>query len=272
MGIDLTLMSEAFSTKIERVVEQTIIDGYIAFQHLPEAELSQGRYALLLKTGRLDTLLNGVFKSHFPRQQVEKIVISYLEFFQSKALPFTWLVTPSSRPTGLEKVLERNGLVCEDHSSGMALDLKEWNAQAHSCPVSGLVIRQVHTPADRHLWFRSLQAGFNDSGVFVDALRQLYDYLDIHETGRNFHFLGEIDGQAAATCTLSIADGVGSIFDVSTLPEFRKRGIGSAMTSHALAFAQQMGEHLAVLEASAMGNSVYQAVGFSEIGLYLHYN
>jgi ribosomal protein S18 acetylase RimI-like enzyme len=65
---------------------------------------------------------------------------------------------------------------------------------------------------------------------------------------------------------LLILDGVVGIYNVATLPADRRRGDGGAVTSAAMADAAARGATAAILESSASGRSMYERLGFREIG------
>jgi predicted GNAT family acetyltransferase len=53
--------------------------------------------------------------------------------------------------------------------------------------------------------------------------------------------------------------------NVATLKEWRGKGLGAAVTLQPLLDAREQGYRVGVLEASDMGNKVYQRLGFKEI-------
>ena len=76
--------------------------------------------------------------------------------------------------------------------------------------------------------------------------------------------LGRLNGEPVATSSLLLAGGIVGIYDVSTAPEARGRGIGTAMTAAAVETARAHGYEIAFLQPSAMGKPLYHRVGFRE--------
>jgi ribosomal protein S18 acetylase RimI-like enzyme len=79
------------------------------------------------------------------------------------------------------------------------------------------------------------------------------------------HYLASIGGDPVATCSLFLGAGVAGVYDVSTLPERRRRGIGAAITHFAMADARANGYRMAILHASSLGLGMYRSLGFEEL-------
>lgn len=62
--------------------------------------------------------------------------------------------------------------------------------------------------------------------------------------------LGEVDGQAAGTGQLTMADGIAMLNADGTLPEFRRRGVQQALQAERLRIAAEAGCTLATIEAA----------------------
>jgi predicted acetyltransferase len=84
-------------------------------------------------------------------------------------------------------------------------------------------------------------------------------------------YAGKISGQIVATLLLYYAAGVAGVNYVATLPQYRQRGIAASMTVHALTDAYKDGYQLGILQASAMGQPVYQKLGFKKFFMLEHY-
>jgi GNAT superfamily N-acetyltransferase len=89
---------------------------------------------------------------------------------------------------------------------------------------------------------------------------------------RAFHVLGiRVGGLAAATAIAFDHDADCGIFNMSTSPAFRRRGLGTALTVRHLRDAAERGCSTASLQATGMAERVYAAVGFRDLGRFLEH-
>lgn len=81
-------------------------------------------------------------------------------------------------------------------------------------------------------------------------------------------FTAYLDGRPAGT-SLAIRTGDASgVYNVGTLPDARRRGVGAAATWAAVAAGREWGCDTIVLQSSEMGFSLYSAMGFQTVVSY----
>jgi N-acetylglutamate synthase len=80
-----------------------------------------------------------------------------------------------------------------------------------------------------------------------------------------------LDGQPVGH-SLAIRSGdVSGVYNVGTLPSARRRGVGTAATWAALAAGRRWGCRAAALQASDMGQPIYEAMGFRTVVRYVEF-
>ena len=87
-----------------------------------------------------------------------------------------------------------------------------------------------------------------------------------------FHpLVASLDGEdVAAALAFDLGDDCG-IFNVGTLPHARRRGLGTALTALLVHEAAERGCRTTSLQSTPMGERVYAAVGFQDLGRILEY-
>jgi ribosomal protein S18 acetylase RimI-like enzyme len=87
-----------------------------------------------------------------------------------------------------------------------------------------------------------------------------------------FHTLvARRDGANVATAIAFDHDGDCGLFNMSTLETARRRGLGTALTARHVHDAAERGCTTASLQATAMAERVYAAVGFRDLGRIFEY-
>jgi ribosomal protein S18 acetylase RimI-like enzyme len=128
-------------------------------------------------------------------------------------------------------------------------------------------------------------ARVDDEATLADHVRVVdegFDW-DARDLGRVFRrglfeqprwrgYVGYVDGEPAGSSQLVVNDsGWAGIYYVATVEKMRRRGVGEAMTRHALVEASGLGCQGASLQASPMGRPVYERMGFKVVAEYRTY-
>jgi len=130
--------------------------------------------------------------------------------------------------------------------------------------VPGLTIERVDDPSVYEEWIIAEHRGFESEGDAESGLAALRRAMGVGHGFPLHHYLGRLDGEPVATASLLLAGGIAGIYDVSTVPEARRRRIGTAMTLAALQAARAPGYEIAFLQPSSMGRPLYERIGFRQ--------
>ena len=238
-------------------MEANVQQAWIRLAHGLGAEVHEEPEALWFLSRLPFHLANGIVRTHF----AEHVVEERLKQLTAYHLPIAWLVSSSTRPASLGTCLERNGWIRED-APGMALDLRSLD-EPLSLP-SQLTITRVSNEEQLNIWLRVMTVG---SEIPEEGLNLLLDVVakrGMAEDSTIHYYLGILDGRPVATSLLYFGGGVAGIYNVATLPEVRRQGIGRALTVAPLLHAHTLGYRIGVLQASPMGLNLYRRLGFRE--------
>jgi GNAT superfamily N-acetyltransferase len=115
-------------------------------------------------------------------------------------------------------------------------------------------------------FWQATEEGFDMPSSLVEMMYppQMLEDPGIHA------FVGHLGGAPIATSVSARTGDTVGIYSVATAPAARGRGVGTAMTWHLLRDADP-GWTLAVLQASDMGRSIYERMGFTLVREYDEY-
>jgi ribosomal protein S18 acetylase RimI-like enzyme len=142
-----------------------------------------------------------------------------------------WSVGPFTQPTDLDARLESRGLSRADELPGMAVDVQAINEDVPS-PSALATERMSDTEVLREC-IEEMRAGFELPGLTSEVFFEGFTAVGLTDESSLRSYLGRIDGEAVAASSLLVATGIAGIYNVATLPEARRQGLGAAVTLEA---------------------------------------
>ena len=144
----------------------------------------------------------------------------------------------------------------------MAVDLADLQL---TLPDDDFAVRRVGT--DEHeLWVDTMAEGYELPRAFVERIGPAVVDSIVEEGEEYRYFIAFHRDLAVATAVNIIRDGVVSVYNIATVPEYRGRGVGGFVTGEPLRIAGDEGHRIAILQASQMGSPVYRRLGFQSYG------
>ncbi|MBM3198534.1 MAG: GNAT family N-acetyltransferase [Chlamydiae bacterium] len=224
----------------------------MSFIHRPGWEVLQEEGLLAFKAATSVPFMNFVY-GNFSQDRYRKVKA----FYQEKA--FFWMLAEDAE----EQDLLRQGFVGPDPTFEMEISLLTYRHLAVQGP---LEVRKVGS-SDEYAWWLNTAALW----LALDVAQIDEFFTPWIETGRFIPFLGLYEERPAATSLAYLGHLGASLYCLGTLPEFRRLGLGTAMTNACLQIAQNSGLHRAVLHGSRMGLPMYEKVGFQLMRTWREY-
>jgi GNAT superfamily N-acetyltransferase len=143
------------------------------------------------------------------------------------------------------------------------------DALVEPASVPGLQITRVLDPDTLRVWGQTFGVGYELPSQIAEHFVALMAC-----GGRDslmHHYLADHGSTPIAAASLWLAAGVAGIYNVATVPDARRQGIGATQTAAALRDARAMGYRAAILQPSEMGFPVYQRLGFRQLCTMEHH-
>lgn len=262
------MQSEPITYSSTTLVKSAIRENWKQYHYFlgraPSVELSIGRHLTWLVTNMPDHFLNLVICTSLPERGIGELIDEALKHFRAINIrKLSWIAEQGVPADRLKECLTARGLTFSDSFAvEMAIDLT-----GLSDPMDfpdGLKIYQVESDEMLRQWIRVASVGF---GVPPESAEVWFDFFNYAACRTPFQtFLAFQNNEPVATSQLCFAAGVAGIYNVTTLPKARGRGIGSAMVMAPLLAARKHGYQVGILQASKMGYPVYQRLGFQDFG------
>jgi ribosomal protein S18 acetylase RimI-like enzyme len=239
-------------------IERISRNCFRSFAGFPGAELiDDGRIFGVMSRVPIP-FFSGIASTNLAADEVEEVI----DLFRAKGCPFRWWITPSTQPRGLDAILEAKGMHHAYDAPGMAADLTTVRLDV---PLpAGVTIRRLRDANELTPWIQVFVRAFSRPEAEGKVWRDAYALCGFGDAAAWTHFVAFLDGEAVATTSILLDDGLAGIYFVATLPEARGRGIGAAVTRAAMQFARDRGATQAALQASELGYGVYRSLGFVE--------
>lgn len=185
-----------------------------------------------------------------------------VNFFQEKQVPWSIAIQEEVLNFDVENALkERGWMISDELAFAMVIDLKN-KTLINDMATAQNDIRLTNTQLDD--WMLPLVEAFGPTSDDGKQYKKMHE-IALKEGADWYHFTLYDDHHPVSSITLSIHDNLARIDDLGTLPAYQKKGYGTHLLNHALQEAKKRQVEYCFLEASEMGISLYQKLGFQSL-------
>ncbi len=194
--------------------------------------------------------------------RVDGLIDDALHLFRDKNFDCAFTLSSLDRPADLGERLKQRCFEEGVLASAMIYD-------PTATPPSAQTIAEVDVSPDSEydLWAEVMRRGFGDPQTMGEVGRFV---LVVPEVRR---YLARVDGAPAGVTLVYSQFSMGYLDHVATLPEYRRKGVASALITRAVAGSQALGNRWTTLETTTGSNAerVYQRRGFRTAYHRRHY-
>lgn len=200
-----------------------------------------------------------IFGTRWPRENADVLLDAELARIESMGLDIDWNFFGPPSPPDMADRLQARGLTAQRNLWLIA----DFSALPPAPPKpSELRIVRVDSDARWDHWQAAFAIGFNASDG-APRYRKAYARKPLDFGGhQRAHHVGYVGGRPVVCSTLLVADGHATFWDIATAPDHRRRGYGAAIVRQLVDEATHLGCRTGSLNSSALGRSMYMALGF----------
>ena len=189
--------------------------------------------------------------------EAENLLNKVTEYFTSRGSSYAcFRISPLTRPKGFNQFLEENGFERKSEESVMVFKGKQVEDKLNP----EIKVREI-SEGEIDVWNKIFVKSFGIPNEWKEGFDKLIRMF-VRKGWKCY--LAYFKRKPVGTCTLFSLIKTGGIFNVGTLKEHRRRGIGTTLTVHALMDSMDGGNDLHTLQTEKGGNAerLYKKIGF----------
>jgi GNAT superfamily N-acetyltransferase len=211
-------------------------------------------------TGVNNPAYNGVLWTRLSPAAADLQVPFLVEQFRFQGLPAVWRIDPATEPDDMGRRLADLG--CTAMPDGMCMGAHLPSLAREMSRFPGLTVDRVGTVEELEEW---LQVWTAASGERREPRAQLYESLGFGARHPLHHYVARIDGQAAGVAEVFMGQRCAGLYSLAVAPEFRGRGIGTALVLTPLLVARTLGYDTGVVRPPSDSRLMFEHLGFEAV-------
>ena len=227
-------------------------------QYLDQVEFIRKPGFTLVNSSLSDDTFNYILDGDFSKDEANTKITEVVSYFKQNKIPYSWWVGPTEN---ISDFLTNYSFKNAENNIAMYLDLDAWKDDSKLMPE--LEIRQAKdekTLRDFALVLANDKTAFEKYFSWVATVLTDEDPIE--------YYVGYVDNKPVVRGLSCYFGQVVGLYWLSTAPDERKKGYGTAMQQFRLRRAKVLGYHIAVLQASNEGYALYKKLGYKECGVF----
>lgn len=262
------LTNSADLSTVIHAMEQNLIRMMTYFcRHAPKITIDESPELTVVHSTIPDSTYNFVIHTRLNTAQTLEKIRQVKKIFTKLHTPFSWWVCPFDSPSNINEFFEQESIHLVADDPGMLINLDGYQEQPLPSP---LTFKSASSQEDLKE-FAAINCDAGESGDFYSVLLESLPQscYGAHSDARLF--TGSVNGKAVTSGMILFSHGIAGIYYIATRPQEQGKGYASAMMRHLLRTAVEAGYHLATLQASKAGASLYKKLGFVEVANFQEY-
>jgi hypothetical protein len=199
-----------------------------------------------------------ILYSRLNEGNADAVIEAQIAYFSAKRLSFEWKVYEHDRPADLRDRLVAHGFEVEDSDAVMVLDLADASPALVASPAADVraITERTHLEdvrrVEQQVWGRSFEWLKQRLGAHLN----IPGYLNV--------YVSYTEGQPACTGWIYFPENsqFASLWGGSTVPEYRGRGLYTAILAARVQEAIRRGRRFLVIDTSPMSQPIVARHGF----------
>jgi GNAT superfamily N-acetyltransferase len=170
---------------------------------------------------------------------------------------------PGSIVPSVRDVLAHAGFESDGAMPAMAGEIASLSTT--SLPL-GYALSRIGSGSDSEAWTEALAAGYGLPRGVAEAFSPNAVRATTSAEATLQYFAIRKGDRIVCTSLICLADEVAGVYCVATIPEERGKGLGAHATAQPLRLVGELGYRVGVLQSSSEGHSMYEKLGFADVG------
>lgn len=225
-------------------LESTWLRVPSSFEH-NEKVLKTDKY-IFISYGRIGPFSNWIINLNISENDFENTLAHANKFFSNLNTPYSWMLGEKLIDSQIEKLLINSNHSLLEEVECMAFDL---NKQIKEIELNNIVIKRAETLSELEICLR-LDDSYSEYSEqqFQNSLKKHFLTID-----KNIFLFALVDDKPVAMTSIRLSEVNHNIFSyfsgATTLPEYRNKGIYSALTNSRLKTSKESGLEWAAAHA-----------------------